>query len=96
VEYNREVKLAIGLFVICQTENALCEANMPTLAEIRKLNNVKTTIRMITHPTHPMRTFCVDPNITDENVHRPATPKLLYVRAAETFEKLQKDPTRIE
>jgi hypothetical protein len=46
--HNRGLKLAFGLFVIRRTENILCEANLPTLAEMRKLNNVKTTIRIIT------------------------------------------------
>jgi hypothetical protein len=46
--HNRGVKLALGLFVIYRTEN------IPTLAKIREVNNVKTTMRMITKPTHPM------------------------------------------
>jgi hypothetical protein len=41
--HNRGLKLALGLFVICRTENILCEANLTTLAEMRELNNVKTT-----------------------------------------------------
>jgi hypothetical protein len=44
--YKREFKLALGLFLICRAKNVLCEANLPTLAEMRKLNNVWTTIRM--------------------------------------------------
>jgi hypothetical protein len=94
--HNRGVKLALVIFVICRTENALCEANIPTLAEIRELNNVKTTIRMITNPIHPMRPLSIDPNITDEYAYRVTTPKPLHVRAAETFGKLQIDPRRIE
>jgi hypothetical protein len=34
--------------------------------------------------------------ITDEYVHRPATPKPLYVRASEKFGKLDIDPRKIE
>jgi hypothetical protein len=72
--HNRGVKIALGLFVICRTKNAFCKANIPTLAEIRELNNVETTIRMKKNPTHPMRPFSVDPNITDKYVLRPTTP----------------------
>jgi hypothetical protein len=57
---------------------------------------VKTTIRMMTNPTTPVLPFCVDLKITDEYVHRPPTPKLLYVRASETFGKLDIDPRKIE
>jgi hypothetical protein len=76
--HNIGLKLELGLFVIYRTENVLCEANLPTLAEMRELNNVKMTIRMITNPTHPIRPFCVDLKITDEYVHRPATPTPSY------------------
>jgi hypothetical protein len=81
---NKGLKLAFGLFVICRTENVLGEANLPTLAEMRELNNVKMTIRMITNPTPPppIRPFCVDLKITDEYVHRPATPTPSYARAS--------------
>jgi hypothetical protein len=41
--HNRGLKLALGLFVMCRTENVLCEAGLPTLSEMRELNNVKTT-----------------------------------------------------
>jgi hypothetical protein len=50
--HNRGLKLAFGLLVICRTENVLCEANLPTLAEMRELNNVKATIRQHT-PSDP-------------------------------------------
>jgi hypothetical protein len=63
---------------------------------MRELNNLKTTIRMITNPRHPIRPFCVDPNRTNEYAYRPATPKLLFVRASETLRKLQIDPRRNE
>jgi hypothetical protein len=51
--HNRGLKLDLGLFGICRTENILCEANLTNLAEVRELNNVKTTIRIITNPRHP-------------------------------------------
>jgi hypothetical protein len=34
--HKKGVKLALGVFAICKTENALCEAGFPTLAEMRK------------------------------------------------------------
>jgi hypothetical protein len=36
--HNKGVKLALGVFAICKTENALCEAGFPTLTEMRELN----------------------------------------------------------
>jgi hypothetical protein len=29
--HHKGVKIALGVFVICKTENALCEAGLPTL-----------------------------------------------------------------
>jgi hypothetical protein len=51
---------------------------------------------MITNPIYLIRPFHVDLKIIDEYVPRPATPKPLYVRASETFRKLDIDPTKIE
>jgi hypothetical protein len=36
--HNKGVKLALGVFAICKTENALCEVVFPTLALMRELN----------------------------------------------------------
>jgi hypothetical protein len=63
---------------------------------LRELNNVKTTIRMITNPPHPIRPFCVGLKIIDAYVYRPATPKPLYVRASKTVVKIDIDPRKIK
>jgi hypothetical protein len=47
---------------------------------------------MITYPIYLIRHFRVDLKIIDEYVHRPTIPKPPYVRASETFRKLDIDP----
>jgi hypothetical protein len=37
--YHKDVRLALGTFVICRTENLLCEAGLTKFDEIRKLNS---------------------------------------------------------
>jgi hypothetical protein len=40
--HHKGVKLAMGTFVICRTENLLCEAGLAKVDEIRKLNSTKS------------------------------------------------------
>jgi hypothetical protein len=35
--HHKVFKIALGVSVICKTENALCEAGLPTLTEMRNL-----------------------------------------------------------
>jgi hypothetical protein len=42
--HHKGVRLALGTFVICITENLLCEAGLAKLDEMRKLNSTKSTI----------------------------------------------------
>jgi hypothetical protein len=40
------------VFAVCRTENALCEAGVSALADMRNLNTTITPIRFITNPNH--------------------------------------------
>jgi hypothetical protein len=50
--HHKGVKLALGTFVICRTDNLLCEAGFTKLDEIRKLNSTKSAIRLLTNADH--------------------------------------------
>jgi hypothetical protein len=41
------VRLALGTFAMCKTENVLCEARLPTITEMRGENTMKTGIRIL-------------------------------------------------
>jgi hypothetical protein len=43
--------IVLGTFVVCKTENVLCEAGLPTLTEMRDENTMKTGIRILTNET---------------------------------------------
>jgi hypothetical protein len=53
--YNRGIRLALGVFAVCRTENALCEAGVSKLADMRNLNTTIIAIRFISNPIRP---FC--------------------------------------
>jgi hypothetical protein len=38
----RNIRLELGVFAVCRTENALCEAGVSTLADMRNLNTIIT------------------------------------------------------
>jgi Fic family protein len=53
--HHKGVRLALGTFVICRTENLLCEAGLAKLDEIRELNSTKSAIKILTNTNHPVR-----------------------------------------
>jgi hypothetical protein len=91
--HNRGIRLALGVFAVCRTKNALCKAGVSTLADMRNLN---TTIRIINYPNHPIRPYCLNSTKLDEYALRPAAPKPLILRAMEYFGKLQIYTRKIE
>jgi hypothetical protein len=90
------IRLTLGVFAVCRTENALCEAEVFILADMRNLNTTITAIRFISKPNHSIRPYCLNPNELDEYAQRPAAPKPFFVRAMEHLGKLQIDTRKIE
>jgi hypothetical protein len=81
------VRLALGTFVFCRTENLLCEAGLTKLDEIRKLNCTKSAIRILTD--------FMNPNKLDEYAMEPKNPQFLFIRTAEYLGQTQIDIRRI-
>jgi hypothetical protein len=94
--HNRGRRLALGVFSVCRTENALCEAEVSTLTDMRNLNTTITTIRFISNPNNPIRPYFLNPTKLDEYALRTAASKPLCVRAMEHLGKLQIDTRKIE
>jgi hypothetical protein len=90
--HHKGVRLALGTFVICRSENILCKAGLAKLDEIRKLNSTKSGIRILTNTDHPIKSYFTNPNKLDEYAMRPRNPEPLFIRTAET----QIDIRRIE
>jgi hypothetical protein len=63
--HNRGIRLALEVFAVCLTENALCEAGVSTLVGMRNLNTTITAIRVISNPNHPIRPYCLIPTKLD-------------------------------
>jgi hypothetical protein len=60
--HNRGIRLALGVFAVCRTDNALCKAGVSTLADKRNLNNHS----FISNPNHPIRPYCLNQTKLDE------------------------------
>jgi hypothetical protein len=93
---HKGVRLALGTFVICRTENFLCEAGLAKLDEVRKLNSSKLAIQILTNTDHPIRPYFTNPNKMDEYAMRPRNPQPLLIRTAEYMGETQIDIRRIE
>jgi hypothetical protein len=74
--HNRVKRMALGVFAVCRTENALCESGVSTLPDMRNLNTTITAIRFIINQNHPIRPFCLNPTKLDKNALRPAVERL--------------------
>jgi hypothetical protein len=94
--HHKGVRLALGTFVICRTENLLCEAGLAKLNEIAKLNSTKSAIRILTNTDHPNRPYFTNPNKQDEYAMRLRKPQSLFIRTAEYIGKTQIDIRRME
>jgi hypothetical protein len=57
--HNRGIRFALGVFAVCRTDNALCEAGVSTFADMGNLNTTFTAIIFISNPNHPIRPFCL-------------------------------------
>jgi hypothetical protein len=53
--HHKGFRLALGIFAICKMENALCEAGVPTLSEMKELNTANVGIKILTKVRHFLR-----------------------------------------
>jgi hypothetical protein len=58
---SKGVKLTLGGFAICKTENARCEAGFQKLTEMRELNTSIVATRILMNERHPIRHFFTTP-----------------------------------
>jgi hypothetical protein len=87
--HHRGVRLALGTFAVCKTESELCEAESPTLTEMRDENTMKTGIRILTNENHPIRSKMINRNIYDDYAMKP-------IPAAELLRQMDIDGRKVE
>jgi hypothetical protein len=82
--HHKEVKIALGVFAICKTENTLCEAGLPTRpSEIRELNATMVATKILT--SHPIRHFLMDNKIQGEYAMKADTLQPIFMKSIEIF-----------
>jgi hypothetical protein len=62
--HNRGIRLALGVFAVCRTENALCEAGVSTLADMRKPAYHNHSHQIHQQPKSPNTTILLKSNQT--------------------------------
>jgi hypothetical protein len=78
--HRRGVRLALGTFAMCKTENVLCEARLPTLTQFTDENTMKTGIRLLTNKNHPTILQMINRNICDDYAIKPGSPKPFFIQ----------------
>jgi hypothetical protein len=94
--HHKGVQIAQGVFVICKTENALCEAGLPTHTEMWELNTTIVATRILTNSDHPIRHFFMDHKIQEEYAMKTSIPQPIFMKAIETFGKQEIDVRKVE
>jgi hypothetical protein len=94
--HHRGVRLALGTFAVCKTENVLCKAELPTLTEMRDENTMKTGIRILKNENQPTRSQMINWNIYDDYAIKPGSPKPFFIRAAELLGQMDIDGRKVE
>jgi hypothetical protein len=84
------------VFVICKTENALCETGLPTLTEMREINTKIVATRILTNSDHPIRHFFMDHKIQEEYAMKTSTTQPIFMKAIEAFGKQEIDVRKVE
>jgi hypothetical protein len=87
--HHGEVSLALGTFVMCKTENVLCEAGLPTLTVMRDDEDRNKNIDEQKPPYHTT-------NDKPEHAMKPGSPKPFYIRAAELLGQMDIDGTLLK
>jgi hypothetical protein len=62
--HHKGVRLALGTFALCQTENVLYEARISTLVGIREQDTARIAIKVITNLSHPIRSCFMNNKMT--------------------------------
>jgi hypothetical protein len=68
-------------------ENALCEAGLPTLTEIRELTTTMVATRIFTNRDRPIRHFFMDHKTQGEYVMKAGTPQPIFMKTIEILGK---------
>jgi hypothetical protein len=93
--HNKGVKLALGVFAICKTENTLCEAGLPTLSEMRELNTTIVATRVLMNERHPIRHLFTNCRTQDEHAMRKGTPSPIFMKTIDKFGELGVDTRKV-
>jgi hypothetical protein len=89
--HHKGVKIALF-----KTENALCEAGLSTLTEMRELNTKMVATRILTNRDHPIRHFFMDSRIQGEYAKKAGTPQPIFMEAIEIFGNHEIDERKVE
>jgi hypothetical protein len=74
-----------------KTEIVLCEAGLPTLAEIRELNTTIVATQVLMNEMYPIRHIFTNRRIQDEYAMRnkKGTPSLIFINTIDKFGELR-------
>jgi hypothetical protein len=74
--HNKGIRIAIGAFCICKTENLLCESGFENLAEKRRRKIINMAIHVAENESHPVNKLFGEGEVFDYYAEKSRSTKL--------------------
>jgi hypothetical protein len=79
--HNKGIRIAIGVFCICKTENLLCESGFKNLAERRRRKIINMTIHVAENESHPVNKLFGEGETFDYYAEKTRSTNPFFIRA---------------
>jgi hypothetical protein len=89
--HNKGLRVAIGAFCVCRTENILCDSGFESLAERRRRKTINTAIHVVENESHPVNEWFREKEAFDNYALNMKLTKPFFIRALEACATLDVD-----
>jgi hypothetical protein len=94
--HNKGLRIALGAFCVCRTENIMCESGFESLAERRKRKIINTAIHVAENSSHPVNRWCKEKEAYEDYAFKSKLPRPFFVRALEACSSLKVNLDTVE
>jgi hypothetical protein len=94
--HNKGLRIALGAFCVCRTENIMCESGLESLAERRKRKIINTGIHVAENSSHPVKGWFKEKEAYEDYALKSKLSRQFFVRALEACSSLEVDLDMVE
>jgi hypothetical protein len=94
--HNKGLRIVLGAFCVCRTENIMCESGFESLAERRKRKIIITEIHVAENSSHPVNRWFKEKEAYEDYALKPKLSRPFFVRALEACSSLEVNLDMVE